>query len=325
MRAILCQELTGYENLVLKEIDPPVAGPNDVLISVKYAALNFFDTLITRGKYQFKPDLPFSPGGEIAGEVLQTGENVTRFKVGDRVMSYVGSGGLREQITAPASKLIPIPEGVTDEVAASISITYGTAMHGLIDRAKLSSQQTIAVLGAGGGAGLAALEIAKAIGAKVVAVASSDEKLERAKKQGADILINSSNSDLKAELKALNEGAGIDVVYDCVGGDLAEPSLRALKWGGYYLVVGFASGEIPKIPLNLIMLKGIHVSGVFFGRYIEEQPQDFNNDMTQLLNWCNQGIVKPFIAESYPLEETILALSRLANRQATGKIVIEVA
>jgi len=324
MKAVLCKELTGYENLSLEDIDSPSLGDDEVLIGVKIAALNFFDTLITKGKYQFKPDLPFSPSGEIAGIVRKVGRNVTGFDVNDRVMAYIGWGGLQEQIAVGAEKLTKIPSGVGDDVGAGLIITYGTAMHGLVDRAKVRRGDTVVVLGASGGAGLAAVEVAHALGARVIAVASDDEKLQLTKEHGADLTVNSKQQDLKTTLKSLTEGQGVDVVYDCVGGELAEPCLRAVKWNGRYLVVGFASGDIPAVPFNLIMLKGIHVQGVFFGRYLEEQPSDYQRDVGQLLKWVEEGAIRPHLEAVYPLTETKTALGILAQRKAKGKIVIQV-
>lgn len=323
MKAIICNDLTGYENLTLETIDEPTdISETQVIINVKMAALNFFDTLITRGKYQVKPDLPFSPGGEVAGIITQKGSAVKSVDVGERVMAYIGYGGLREQIVVDASQLVKLPDNVSDEVAASLSITYGTAMHGIMDRGQFKKGEAIAILGAGGGAGLAAVEIAKAMDLTPIAVASNEEKINLAIKHGASIGLNSETQDLKKELKAFNNNTGIEGVYDCVGGDLAEPSLRALNWNGRYLVVGFASGEIPKIPLNLVMLKGIHVSGVFWGRFIEEQPDDFKTHMKQLLLWCDEGKVSPHIEAVYDLDQTVEALSQIADRKSTGKIII---
>lgn len=328
MKAVLCKSLTGYQDLTIESVALPTAEGDDALIDVKMVALNFFDTLITKGKYQFKPDLPFSPGGEMAGVVSTVGDNATGLKPGDRVMGYPGWGALREQITMPATKLIKLPDSISFETAASLMITYGTAMHGLADRGSAGKGDLVAVLGAGGGAGLAAVEIAAALGATVIAIASDQPKLDLAMQHGATLAINSSDGDLKQRLKDLaaenGKPGGVDVVYDCVGGDLAEPSLRALNWGGRYLVVGFASGDIPAIPLNLIMLKGIHVQGVFWGRFIEEQPEDYKAHMRQLLAWVEEGTLTPHIDAVYPLEETVTALDRLAGRKARGKLLISV-
>lgn len=325
MKAIICNELTGFENLKLETIEAPQEiADNEVIVDVHMAALNFFDTLITRGKYQFKPDVPFSPGGEISGTISKIGPSVTNFKIGDRVMAYIGHGGIREQVVASEKQCIKLPDDVSDEVAASLSITYGTAMHGLLGQADFRKGDKVAVLGAAGGAGLAAVEIAKAMELTPIAIASSEDKINLAIKHGASEGVLSTIPNLKETLKAHNDGNGIDGIYDCVGGDLAEPSLRALKWKGHYLVVGFAAGDIPKIPLNLIMLKGIHVSGVFWGRFIEEQPEDFKDHMRLLLEWCRQGKLNPHIEAVYPIEQTIEGISILAKRKAIGKILIDV-
>lgn len=328
MKAVLCSTVSGYQDLEIKEINEPVLESGKALVDIKFAALNFSDTLITKGKYQFKPDLPFSPGGEFAGIIRQIDDNRSGLKPGDRVMAYPCWGALQETIAINADKLIKLPESIGLDVAASLMITYGTAMHGLIDRAKIQPGETVAVLGAAGGAGLAAVEIANAAGAEVIAVASSEEKLELAKNHGAVGAINSASADLKEALKSYvgeNGHKGVDVLYDCVGGTLAEPALRALNWNGRFLVVGFAGGEIPKMPLNLIMLKGIHVQGVFWGRFIEEQPEDFKAHMQQLLSWVAGGAIKPHIDKVYPLHQTVEALDRLTARKSKGKILISMA
>ena len=325
MKAIICKDLTGYKGLSLETIEAPKEiADNEVIVEVHMAALNFFDTLITRGKYQVKPELPFSPGGEISGRIIKKGSVVTGFEIGDRIMAYVGHGGIREQVIVSEKQLVKLPDDVSDEVAASVSITYGTAMHGLMDQGDFKKGDYVAVLGAAGGAGLAAVEIAKAMELAPVAIASSEEKLQLAKDHGAVDGVLSTIDDLKGKLKSYNDGKGLDGVYDCVGGDLAEPSLRALKWKGRFLVVGFAAGDIPKIPLNIIMLKGIHVSGVFWGRFIEEQPEDFKHHMKQLLAWCQEGKLRPHIEAVYPIEKTVDALSIIADRKATGKLLIKV-
>ena len=324
MKALLCKTLDGHQNLTVEEVPAPTRASTEALIDVKLTALNFFDTLITKGQYQEQPPLPFSPGGEVAGVIREVPEGNSDFSIGDRVMAYTGWGGLQQQLCLPLKKLIKIPEGISDEVAASLMITYGTAMHGLNERAHLQSGQMVVILGAAGGAGLAALEVARAKGAKVIAVCSEDEKCQLTAERGADISLNSTTCDLKQELKRITRGDGVDVVYDCVGGDLAEPALRALKWNGHYLVVGFASGKIPSIPLNIIMLKGTNVQGVFLGRFIKEQPKAFKAQVQQLLEWAEAGQIKPHIHKIYPLAETVEALDQLASRKARGKILIQV-
>jgi NADPH2:quinone reductase len=262
MRAVLCKEHGPPEKLAVADIAPPQAKSGEVIVNVKAVGLNFFDTLIIAGKYQLKPPMPFSPGGEIAGLLAD----------GTRVMAYTGHGGAREQISLPRANLIPIPGGLSFETAAGLTITYGTTLHGLRDRAKLQKGETLAVLGASGGVGQAAVEIGKAMGARVIACASSDEKLAFCKSLGADELVNYEKTDLKETLKSLTSGKGINVIYDPVGGALSEPALRSVAWGGRFLVIGFAAGEIPKIALNLILLKGCDVQGVFWGAHVEKEP-----------------------------------------------------
>lgn len=322
MKAALCKSLDGPQALVIEELPEPVAGPGDVVIAVRAAALNFFDTLITRGKYQHKPALPFSPSGEVAGVVCTVGGGVSGLSVGDRVAAYLGWGGAREKIVVAAEACVPIPAGVSDEVASGIAITYGTAIHGLRDRARLRPGETVAVLGASGGAGLAAVEIAKLMGARVIAVASSAEKLAIAKQHGADEAVDYASGDLKAALRAVTGGAGIDVVYDCVGGTYAEPALRALAWQGRFLVVGFASGDIPKLPLNLVMLKGCDVLGVFWGESVKRDPAGHRANMADVLGWIASGRLNPRIHAAFALDEIAAAIGVLDRREALGKVVI---
>ncbi len=325
MKAVLCKSLDGPSALVIEDLPTPEAGPGEVMVDVAATALNFFDTLITRGKYQLKPDLPFSPGGEIAGEVAALGPGVTGVAVGDRVAAYVGWGGAREQVVVSADKLIPIPDGVNDEVAAGVSITYGTALHGLLDRGALQPGDNVAVLGAAGGAGLAAVEVAKLYGGRVIAVASSDAKLETARQNGAELLVKADPETLKAELRNVTDGRGVDIVYDCVGGDLAEPALRAMAWGGRFLVVGFASGGIPKLPANLLLVKGCAAVGVFWGEAVSRDPAGHRSNMTRLFCEIATGRLLPKIHGTFPLSEFVPALEILEKRQAVGKVVIKLA
>ena len=322
MKAILCKTLDGPSSLVLEDVPMPEPKPGDVLIRVKAAALNFLDTLILRGKYQFKPELPFSPGSEVAGVVETLGEGVTGFSPGDRVLSYARFNGCREYTVLPARGLLKIPQGVSDEAASGLTITYGTAIHGLKDRGRLKAGETLAVLGASGGAGLAAVEIGKALGARVIACASSAEKLEICRQHGADALLNYDSEDIKDGLRTLSGGAGPDVIYDCVGDRYAEPALRSIAWAGRYLVIGFAAGEIPRIPLNLLLLKGCELAGVFFGRFTELEPETHARNMRQLLAWCEDGTLRPHIGKVFPLEETAQAVAMLEERRAVGKIVV---
>lgn len=300
----------------------PSPGPGELLVEVSAAALNFFDTLIIEGKYQFRPELPFSPGAEFAGRVLETGEGIEAFEPGDRVMGYVRWGAVRGAVIATEDDLVALPDEVSDEAAAGLSVTYGTSLHAFRDRARLEPGETVAVLGASGGVGLAAVEIAKAMGARVIACASSAEKLELARAHGADILVNYTQEDLKTRLKQLTDGSGVDVVYDPVGGDLAEAALRATGWRGRYLVIGFAAGQIPKLPLNLVMLKGCDVLGVFWGDAIVREPEAHRDNMEQLLAWMREGRIRPHLHAVYPIEETSRALRELADRKVQGKVII---
>ncbi|MGZ5823231.1 MAG: NADPH:quinone oxidoreductase family protein [Hyphomicrobium sp.] len=324
MKAALCKTLDGPAGIVIEDIAPPTAGPGQAVIAVKAAALNFFDTLITRGKYQVKPELPFSPSGEVAGVVESLGLGVVGFAVGDRVLACVGYGGAREKVAVAADALVPIPGGVSDEIAAGVSVTYGTAIHGLKDRAQLKPGETVAVLGAAGGAGLAAVEIAKLMGARVIAVASSEEKLAVTRAHGADEAVNYGADDLKAGLRALAGEAGVDVVYDCVGGPSSEAALRALGWQGRLLVVGFASGEIPKIPLNLLLLKGVAAIGVFWGEAAKRDPDGHRRNMEDVLRWVAEGKLHPRIHATFPLERTADAIAVLDRREAIGKVVLTI-
>lgn len=322
MKAALCTSLKGPDGITIEDMERPKAGPDEVVIRVKAAALNFFDTLVTRGKYQFKPELPFSPAGEIAGTIAEVGKDISGLKIGDRVAAYIGWGGAREYVTAVASAVVKIPANVDDDIAAGLAITFGTAIHGLKDRADLAPGETVAVLGASGGAGLAAVEIAALMGARVIAMASSDEKLEICKDHGAEITINHNEIDLKEELRRVTDGQGVDVVYDCVGGDFAEAAIRALAWEGRFLVVGFASGVIPKVPLNLLLLRGGDARGVFWGESVKRDPKGHRSNMETLLNWVSDGSLKPRIHATFPLSETAEAIRVLDRREATGKVII---
>lgn len=322
MKAALCKSLDGPEAVVVEEIADPVAGPGEAIVRVHAAALNFFDTLITRGKYQTKPSLPFSPSGEIAGVVESLGPGVTGVAAGDRVAAAVGYGGAREKVVVGADALIPIPASVSDEVASAVSVTFGTAIHGLKDRGRVKPGETVAILGASGGAGQAAIEIAKAMGARVIAAASSDDKLEICRALGADEVVNYDAVDLKEALKTLTGGRGVDVVYDCVGGPYAEPAVRALAWQGRFLVVGFAAGDIPKLPLNLLMLKGADAIGVFWGEAVKRDPAGHRANMIDVLRWVSEGKLAPRIQATYPLAEIREAIGVIDRREATGKIVV---
>lgn len=322
MKAALCKTLDGPDAVSVEEIADPAAGPGEVVVRVRAAALNFFDTLITRGKYQTKPELPFSPGGEIAGVVESLGPGVRDVAAGDRVAAAVGYGGAREKVVVPAASLIPVPASVSDAVASGVSVTFGTAIHGLKDRGHVKPGETVAVLGASGGAGQAAIEIAKLMGARVIACASSDEKLALCAALGADEVVNYDAVDLKQALKDLTGGRGVDVIYDCVGDRYAEPAVRALAWEGRFLVVGFAAGEIPKLPLNLLMLKGAAAIGVFWGEAVRRNPAAHRANMIQILDWVAAGKLAPRIHGLYPLAEIREAIGVLDRREAVGKVVL---
>jgi len=308
--------------LVVEDVASPVAGAGEVVIKIKATALNFFDTLIIENKYQFKPDMPFSPGAEIAGEILQIGSDVTGFQTGERVMAYVSWGGCREELAVAAEKLVKIPDGIEFKIAAGLTVTYGTTYHGLKDRAELQEGETLAVLGASGGVGQSAVELGKVMGAHVIAAASSDDKLQFCKSIGADDLVNYSTENLKERLKELTGGAGVDVIYDPVGAEYSEQALRAIAWQGRFLVVGFAAGEIPKIPLNLTLLKGCQIVGVFWGAFAKRSPQAEQANMAQILRWVQEGRLNPHIHREYTLDQTAEALQALANREVKGKAVI---
>jgi NADPH2:quinone reductase len=323
MRAVLCKSLDGPDALEVAEIARPEPRPGEILIAVRAVALNFFDTLIIRGKYQFQPGLPFSPGGEVAGTVAELGEGVTGFAPGQRVMAYVQWDGAREFVSVPAESAVALPDGVDDETAAGLTITYGTAMHGLVDRGRLRPGETVVVLGATGGAGLAAVEIAHLLGATVIAAGTSDEKLALCRDHGADELLNlAAADDLKQAIRDLTGGQGADIVYDCIGGPYAEPAVRATAWEGRYLVIGFAAGDIPRIPLNLLLLKGCEMIGVFFSRFAARNPAQCRGHLLRVLDWCREGRLRPHVDQVFPLEQTADALRALEARKIKGKVVI---
>jgi NADPH2:quinone reductase len=322
MKAVLCKSLDGPDGLVLDDIAMPQPGAGEVRIRVKAAGLNFADTLITRGKYQLKPQMPFSPGVEIAGVIDELGPSVAGLANGTRVMAYTGFNGVREFVVVPSDAVVPVPDGVSDEVAAGLSVTYGTALHGLKDRGRLQGGETVVVTGAAGGAGQAAVEIAHLMGARVIAVAASPEKLQVAKEAGASETILFPGSDLKDAVKTLTKGKGADVVYDCVGGAAAEPLIRALAWKGRFLVVGFAAGQIPKIPLNLLLVKGAAVAGVYWGESVKRDPATHRENMLQLLEWVRTGQLRPRIHATFGIERTAEALRVLDRREAQGKVIV---
>lgn len=323
MKAALCKTLDGPDAVVIDDVPDPTPAAGEIVVRVRAAALNFLDTLITRGKYQYKPALPFSPAAEIAGVVESVGPGVDRLKPGQRVCGYIGWGGAREKVAAKADLIVPIPDGVDDTIAAGVSVTYGTGTHGLIDRGGLKAGETLAVLGASGGAGLAAVEIGKLLGARVIAVGSSDDKLATCKDLGADDLLNYTTTDLKQGLRDLTGGKGVDVVYDCVGGDYAEASIRSIAWGGRFLVVGFAAGQIPRLPLNLLLLKNAAAIGVFWGEMASRTPETHRKNMDQVLHWVAEGRLKPHIHATWPLKDIGTAIKSLETRKVVGKVIVE--
>ncbi len=322
MKAVLCKTLGPARDLVLEDVASPVPKKNEILLDVQAAGVNFPDTLIIEGKYQFQPPLPFSPGGEAAGVVAAVGERAGTFKVGDRVMALTGWGAFAEQVAVPFYNVMPIPEHMDFATAAAFGMTYGTSMHALKQRGQLQAGETLLVLGASGGVGLAAVEIGKALGARVIAAASSAEKLAVAKAAGADELIDYSQANLKEEIKRLTGGQGVDVIYDPVGGELFDQAVRGLAWQGRLLVVGFASGAIPQMAANLVLLKGAAVLGVFWGAFAQRQPEDNAANFRQLFAWHAEGRLKPLVSKTYPLAEAGAAIEELGQRRAVGKLVV---
>ncbi|GAC1368465.1 MAG: NADPH:quinone oxidoreductase family protein [Ktedonobacteraceae bacterium] len=322
MKALLCRELGPAEKLVLEDITPVEPGNGQVVVEVKACGVNFPDTLIIEGKYQFKPDLPFAPGSDVAGVVTRVGEGVRRTKVGDHVLGVLGWGGFAEEVVADEANLIPLPPDLNFVTASAFAMPYATSYYALKDRAKLQPGETLLVLGAAGGVGLAAVELGHLLGAKVIAAASSAEKLAVCRQHGADEVINYSTEDLKARLKELTGGRGVDVVYDPVGGPYSEIALRNTAWEGRFLVIGFSNGEIPRIPLNLALLKGCSIVGVFFGSFAQRDPKHNMQNFQQLLAWIEEGKLKPLISATFPLERGAEAIKRIAARQVVGKIVV---
>ena len=324
MKAMLCEKFGPPEDLVLKEVSDLIPSAGQVRISTEACGVNFPDTLIIEDRYQFKPDLPFAPGGEVTGIVDSVGDGVSQDLLGQPVMCMTLSGGFAEQTLCKAEDLIARPSFMPSTVAAGFTMTYGTSMHALKQRAQLQAGETLLVLGAGGGVGLAAVEIAKQMNATVIAAASSAEKLNAAKDAGADHLIDYSQQDLRSALKDIVGKKGVDVVYDPVGGDMFEAALRSTAWGGRVLVVGFASGDIPKVPVNLALLKGCSIVGVFWGAFRLNYTKEDNENFEQLFAWYAQGKLRPFTSKTYTLSEAALALNDLKNRKAIGKLIIQI-
>jgi NADPH:quinone reductase len=324
MKAVVCDAFGPPENLKIKDIEPPVTSAGTVKIRVRAAGVNFPDTLIIQGKYQFKPPLPFTPGAEVAGEVLEVGEGVTHVKPGDHVIGLTLAGGFAEQILVPGVTCFKVPDGMPFEAAAGFTMTYGTSHHALKQRAQVRPGETVLVLGAAGGVGLAAVELAKVMGAKVIAAASTDEKLELAEQYGADWTLNYTDVDLRDGLKLITNGKGVDVVYDPVGGEYTEPAFRSMAWNGRYLVIGFAAGPIPSLPLNLPLLKGASIVGVFWGDFTRREPEVHADNVRELVRWYGEGKLKPHVSQVFPLEQAADALRWVGERKAQGKVVIKV-
>ncbi len=322
MKAVLCKEWGPPESLVLEDIPAREPGPGQVRIKVRAASVNFPDVLIIQNKYQFKPERPFSPGSEAAGDVISVGEGVTHVKAGDRVLASTGHGSFAEEVIAAAEKVVVLPPGLGYDVASAFMLTYGTSWHALTDRAALKAGETVLVLGAAGGVGISAIEIAKARGARVIAAASTEEKLAVCREHGADATINYETEDLREAIKRTTDGKGPDVIYDPVGGKYAEPAFRSIAWRGRYLVVGFANGQIPALPLNLMLLKGASVVGVFWGDYTRREPQANQEDVQQMMALLAQGKLRPHISATYRLDQVPQALLDMGARKVTGKVLI---
>lgn len=324
MRAVLCHNFCEPEGLTLEEIADPIPGANEVLIDIHATGINFPDCLMIAGKYQSQPPLPFSPGGEVAGQIAAVGQGVGNWQVGDLVIASVGHGGFAQRIVARADRLRLIPEGMDMLTAAAFSTTYGTSYYALKQRAALQSGETLLVLGAAGGVGLAAVEIGKAMGARVIAAASTEQKLQVARAAGADEVINYSDGLLKDKVKALTSGKGADVIYDPVGGSLFDQCMRSVNWNGRVLIIGFASGEIPKVAMNLPLLKNCQIVGVFYGAFAGREPQRFAENTAQIEALFKSGKLKPLVGKAFPMEQYAPALRCLMNREALGKVVLQI-
>jgi len=322
MKALLCTRYGPPDELTIADIPEPEPGAGEAVVRVHAAALNFFDTLIIAGTYQHKPAFPFSPAAEFAGVVERVGPGVTTVAPGDRVLGNIGWGSAREKVAVTAERLVPIPAGFDFDHAAGLSVTYGTTLYALKDRGKLKTGETLAVLGAAGGTGLSAVEIGKLLGARVIACASSSDKLALTRTHGADAGVNYAKSDLKLALRELTGGKGVDLVYDPIGGKQGEAALRGMDWGGRYLVIGFAAGDMPKLPLNLVLLRSYDVVGVYWGAWTKRDPEGNRANMGQILDWCAQGKLSPHVGDVYPLTNAVSALKAIAARKAMGKVIL---
>jgi len=320
----MCKDYGPPESLVMEDVDDPDAGDRQVVVDVKACAVNYPDVLIIQNLYQFQPPLPFSPGAEIAGVVSAIGAAVDSVQVGDRIFASTGWGGLAEKIAVDAGSLVPIPDGVDYAAASSFLYAYGTSHYALKDRGHLQPGETLVVLGAAGGVGLAAVELGAQMGANVIAAASSDDKLELCREYGGSTTINYATEDLKLRIRELTGGVGADVVYDPVGGPYSEPALRSTAWDGRFLVIGFAAGDIPSIPLNLALLKGCQIVGVFWGAFVGRDPEQHRRNVEELVDWWRTGRLRPHVSSTYPLERAGEAIRELADRKAKGKVVVTV-
>jgi NADPH:quinone reductase len=323
MKAILCHHYGGPDDLVLEEVPDPVAGPGEVVVRIKAAALNFFDTLIIAGKYQHQPPFPFSPAAEFAGVVEALGPGLKGLRAGDRVFGQIGAGAARERVAVKAERLIAMPEGLDFDRAAGLTVIYGTTLHALRDRAQLRPDETLMVLGAAGGTGLAAIELGRLMGARVIAGASSPDKLAFARQHGAHATINYVAQDLTQALERETGPSGADVIYDPLGGPYAAAALEAIAWQGRFLVIGFATGEIPKLPLDLVRRKGCQVVGVFCGGWVARNTALHRANMVDIARWCAQGALSAHVHAAYPLAATAEAIKQLADRKVMGKVLIK--
>ena len=324
MRTVLCRSYGPPENLSLEDVAEPVANDDQVIVDVKAAALNFPDVLMVQGKYQSQPDFPFAPGGEISGVISAVGANVTDWQVGDEVFAGCGHGGFAEKVALSPKQLRPKPKSLSFEQASGMTTTYGTSYYALKQRADLQPGENLLVLGAAGGVGIAAVELGKAMGARVIAAASTDEKLDIARQAGADEVINYSDGELKEKVKALTDGKGADVIYDPVGGPLFDQCMRCINWYGRVLIVGFVGGDIPKLPTNLILLKSCQVVGVFYGNFAARFPEDNQQNFQEIMAMADRGDIKPLVGQSYAFEDYADALNCLDERRAIGKVVLTV-
>jgi len=324
MKALLCNEFGPAQNLKVEERNIPTPGADEVCIKVKASGVNFPDILIVEGKYQFKPEFPFSPGAETAGEIYTLGSNVKNFQIGQKVIAMPGHGAFAEYCVSPAKKLIPLNDNIDFEIASILPMVYGTSAHALIQRGKLKKGETLLVHGAAGGVGLAAVEIGKAMGARVIASASTDEKCQVAKEHGADDTINYSNGEFKDIVKSMTDGKGADVIYDPVGGDVFDQSLRCIAWEGRLLVIGFTSGRIPSAPANLALLKSCDIVGVFWGSFVERTPHVNLENFQKLYQWIDEGYINPRISMKVSLENALDAMQSIAERKIIGKAIVKI-